>query len=90
MDSPSRVYFGHSNPSRFQCEHTSSQPIAAELTPRALGVCDVYHQVFAQERPPYEIEAMSPIHGQIARLAWPSLMAACRGKVLALDARDLF
>ena len=87
MDSPSRVYFGRSNPSHLQCEHTSSQPIAAELTPRALGVCDAPHQVFAQERPLYEIEAMSLIHGQIARLAWPSIMAASRGKVLALDAR---
>jgi len=30
---------------------------------------------------------MSLIHGQIARLAWPSIMAASRGKVLKLDAQ---
>lgn len=30
---------------------------------------------------------MSLIHGQIARLVWPSIMAVSRGKVLALDAQ---
>jgi len=31
---------------------------------------------------------MSLIQGQIARLAWPSIMAASRGKVLTLDAQS--
>ena len=30
---------------------------------------------------------MSLIHGLIARLAWPSIMAASRGKVATLDVR---
>jgi hypothetical protein len=50
-----------------------------------VGVCDRPHQVFAKHFPLYEVEAMSLIHGQIARLAWPSIMATSRGKVLTLD-----
>jgi len=90
MDSPSRVYFEHSKPSHFQPEntvaHASSQPDAPEVNSRAPGRDDLPKQIFARDLPLYEVEAMSLIHGQIARMAWPSIMAASRGKVLTLDA----
>ena len=91
MDSPSRVYFGYSDPSHFRCDptisHASSKSLAAEISSSARGVCDRPHQVFAKDLPLYDVEVMSLIHGQIARLAWPSIMAASRGKVLTLDAQ---
>ena len=91
MDSPSRVYFGDSDPSHFRCDptifHASSKSLAAEISSSARGVCDRPHQVFAKDLPLYDVEVMSLIHEQIARLAWPSIMAASRGKVLTLDAQ---
>ena len=91
MDSPSHVYFGCSEPSDIRCDrtisHASSQSVATELSSLMLWVCDLPHQVFAKDCPFYEVEAMSLIHGQIARLAWRSIMAASRGKVLTLYAR---
>ena len=91
MDSPSRVYFGYLEPSNFRRDrttsHASSQSVAVEISSSAVGVCDRPHQVFAKDLPLYDVEAMSLIHGQISRLAWPSILAASRGKVLMLDAR---
>ena len=91
MDSPSRAYLGFSKPSHFRCvptiSHASSQSVAVEISSSAVGVCDRPHQVFAKDLPLYDVEAMSLIHRQIARLAWPIIMAASRGKVLTLDAR---
>ena len=91
MDSPSHVYFGCSEPSDIRCDrtisHASSQSVATELSSLMLWVCDPPHQVLAKDCPFYEVEAMSLIHGQIARLAWRSIMAASRGKVLTLYAR---
>ena len=93
MDSPCCVYFGCSEPSHFRCDspttHASSQSVAAELSSSMPGVCDLPHQIVAKDLPLYEVEAMSLIHGQIARLAWPRIMAASGGKVLTLYAHRL-
>ena len=93
MDSPSHVFFGCSESSHIRRDrtisHASSQSVATELSSLMLWVCDLPHQVFAKDCPFYEVEAMSLIHGQIARLAWRSIMAASRGKVLTLYAHRL-
>ena len=91
MDSPDKSHFGAAKLSHFRNENTSahvaSRSIASELKSGAREVCDLPHQLFEQDLPLYEVEAMSLIHGLIARLAWPSIMAASRGKVATLDVR---
>ena len=91
MDSPDKLHFGAAKLSHFRNENTSahvaSRSIASELKSGARGVCDLPYQLFEQDLPLYEVEAMSLIHGLIARLAWPSIMAASRGKVATLDVR---
>ena len=61
-------------------------PMPLRYIPGCRGGDDLPKQIFARDIPLYEVEAMSLIHGQIARMAWPSIMAASRGKVLTLDA----
>lgn len=61
-------------------------PMPLRYIPGCRGGDDLPKQIFARDLPLYEVEAMSLIHGQIARMAWPSIMAASRGKVLTLDA----
>ena len=84
MDSPCCVYFGCSEPSHFRCDspttHASSQSVAAELSSSMPGVCDLPHQIVAKDLPLYEVEAMSLIHGQIARLVWPALWLLVEGR----------
>ena len=91
MDSPDKLHFGAAKLSHSRNDNTSahvaSRSIAPELKSGAREVCDLPHQLFAQDLPLYEVEAMSLIHGLIARLAWPSIMAASRGKVVTLDVR---
>ena len=91
MDSLDKLHFGAAKLSHSRNENTSahvaSRSIASELKSGAREVCDLPHQLFAQDLPLYEVEAMSLIHGLIVRLAWPSIMAASRGKVATLDVR---
>ena len=91
MDSPSKLHFGAAKLSHFWNENTSAHVSLRSIVPKlksgAREVCDLPHQLFAQDLPLYEVEAMSLIHGLIARLAWPSIMAASRGKVVTLDVR---
>lgn len=61
-------------------------PMPLRYIPGCRGGDDLPKQIFARDIPLYEVEAMSLIQGQIARMAWPSIMAASRGKVLTLDA----
>ena len=91
MDSPDKLHFGAAKLSHSRNDNTSahvaSRSIAPELKSGAREVCDLPHQLFEQDLPLYEVEAMFLIHGLIARLAWPSIMAASRGKVATLDVR---
>ena len=104
MDSPDKLHFGAAKLSHFRNENASarvaSRSIASELKSGAREVCDLPHQLFEQDLPLYEVEAMSLIHGLIARLAWGPLLVSAGApegigfvlrRILRLkSARDVF